>query len=560
MKQIITSLGIVALSPGTNIDISKNNPLFSRAEEFSISLTVPRLPNEHIFGHKWRLTSVGAILPIEAQFIFFGREKLTGTIELISASDESYDILMKGSRNDFMFRFGLIRLPAIDFGWEYFCPGNANPLEADIRTEMYNTLNTQRDWICFPVYHSASSQWINRWSFDTNGFAMDIGGWRTAHVRLYRAIERLFAIKGYTVTDNWFSDTDEKKKIVIFNNNRQLASQINIRFLLPDWTIADFINEIEDFFPVTFHINSRNKTVRIISDDSVSTSFPADTLDRYVVLKHKIIFNDTQNGYDLTYELPADDDTTDQNWDYADQVAAGEVNKFSDLPAISQNGAINLVVSEGQFYEYDDSDALQLWKPSGNLALGIRSGDGEISRKTKIYPLLSKTVLQPETVTVIQQYVDSRRVPVNFSLVVPHTSKAANASVMDFRPVIYRGMEQPLYSMLDIPANYVAQINGYPMANYLNRKITGLQWPNQFIELRWNGDQGLRGAEAIAFIDGAEKVEVQLLMSHLDLENLDMTKVYILLGRRVLISELTIHYSESIKVEIDAVLLAQARV
>src|SRR5665648_508420 len=122
MKQIITPLGIVALSPGTTIDISKNNPLFTRAEEFSISLTVPRLPNEHIFGHKWRLTSAGAIVPIEVQFVFFGREKLSGTIELISGSDESYEILMKGSRSDFIFRYGKIRLPEIDFGWENFVP------------------------------------------------------------------------------------------------------------------------------------------------------------------------------------------------------------------------------------------------------------------------------------------------------------------------------------------------------------------------------------------------------------------------------------------------------
>ncbi|HZK94361.1 MAG TPA: hypothetical protein VFC67_09155 [Prolixibacteraceae bacterium] len=557
MKQIITPLGIVALSPGTTIDISKNNPLFTRAEEFSISLTVPRLPNEHIFGHKWRLTSAGAIVPIEVQFVFFGREKLSGTIELISGSDESYEILMKGSRSDFIFRYGKIRLPEIDFGWENFVPGNANPLEADMQTEMYNTLNLQRDWICFPVYHTEAGEWINRWSFDTNGFAMDIGGWRTAHVRLYRALERLFAIKGYTVTDNWFSDTDEKKKIVIFNNGRALASQMNIRFLLPDWTITEFINEIEDFFPVTFFINSRNKTVRILSDDTVSASDPVDSLDRFVVGKHKINFNDTQNGYDITYELPADDETTDQNWDYADQATVEEVNTFSDLP---DAGVICLVVSEGQYYEYDESDPLVPWKPSGNVALGIRSGEGEISRKTKIYPLLSKTQLQPETVTVIQQYVDIRRVAINFKLVVPHTSKIASKWSQDFRPVIYRGMETPLYSMSDIPSGYVAQINGYPMANYINRKITGARWPGQSIDLCWNGDQGLQGAQAIAFLDGAEKTEVKLLMNHVDLENMDMTKVYILLGRRVLISELTIHYSEGTNVEIDAVLLAQARV
>jgi hypothetical protein len=121
-------------------------------------------------------------------------------------------------------------------------------------------------------------------------------------------------------------------------------------------------------------------------------------------------------------------------------------------------------------------------------------------------------------------------------------------------------METPLYLMSDIPDGYVAQINGYPMASYINRKITGVRWPGQSIELRWDGEQALQGALAIAFLNGAEKVEVQLLMSHMDLENLDMTNVCILYGRRVLISELTIHYGEGVNVEIDAVLLAQSRI
>jgi len=123
--------------------------------------------------------------------------------------------------------------------------------------------------------------------------------------------------------------------------------------------------------------------------------------------------------------------------------------------------------------------------------------------------------------------------------------------------MIYRGFDAAYIKPFEINLGYAFNYNSYPKANFLNRKNDGTQWPGQSLELRWYGDGGLRGPETIAFLNEADKITGKLLINHVDLEKLDTSKVYTLNGRRVLISELVIHYAEGDMVEVDVVLLAQ---
>lgn len=556
MKEIITPLGRLVLFPDTAVDISKNNPLFTRAEEFSINLTVPRKPNEHIFGYKYRLASTGAVVPIEAQFRFFSREKLSGTIELVSGDDDNYEVLLKGSRNTFLFQYGKTLLSALEFAWENF---GAGMLPAQVQAEMLASIGGSRDWICFPVYNSDQNLWINRWSFDENTFAWDPAQHRTVFMRIDRLLVRMFALKGYTVTENWFSATTERQRIVIFNDRSDVGGTINIRNLLPDWSVIDFINELEDFFPITIFINSLAKTVKIYGDDNVITDASSGSLDNYVEHNYKILFNEKQSGYDLSVTRPDADKSTDNEWDYTDQSYSGEVDTYADLPDNAGEGEEYLVVNEGRYYRSKLTDSFLSWESIGSKALGVREGKGETKRSTKIYPLLSKTVGQKETVTVTQQYVGTRRVEVNFSLLVPHIAKAPwTFWTKDFRPMVFRGLETAIADPADIPSGYHLIWTNYPMANYLNRRIDGSRWGGQLLELIYGGAQGLRGVETIAFLNDAEKINATLLINHVELEKIDLTKVFTLNGRKLIISEMAIHYQTQQNVLVDAVLLAKA--
>ncbi len=558
MKDIITPLGRVALKPRTRIDISKNNLLFSRAEEFSLPLTIPRKPNEHIFGYKYRLASVGAIAPIDAQFIFAGREKLSGSIELVSASDENYEVLLKGGRNDFMFKAGKTRLQDINFGSENFVPGVTGPTLEEINDEMGATLTNIRDWICFPVYVGANwDGWKNAWDYDNNRF-LDHAGNAVPFLRLYRAIERLFSFYSYTVDVNWFAGTAERKNIVMFCRGFMINGVLDISNMYPNWTVSEFISELEDFFPITFYINPGSRKVQILSDDTISSDAPVSSLDKYLDGKYKIVFNDTKSGYDLTYEYPDDDDSVKQDVNYSAEVAADSYDSKFSFPSASILSKTALSNADGQYYKAKESGETWVWERTGSVAINVRSGKGEITRKTKIYPMMNDVIKVRQEVT----YLDGASAPMRFFADIlqqsPVSYKPMAAWSEDLRLMIYRGMDSPVNNTN--PVGYTMLITpSYPQANFVARKMNGTLWTDNVLELRWDGTMGLRGAETIAFLEGAEKVDVKLVLSHMDLEKLDTSKIYTLNGRKVMISELTIHYAEDSTVEVDAVLLAQGR-
>lgn len=563
MKQIITPLGSLALKPGTTIDISKNNPMFTRAEEFSINLSVPRKPNESIFGYRYRLAASGVIAPVDARFVYNGREKSGGSIEVVHADDDAYDVLIKGGRNGFMFKYGKELLSELPFVWENFVPGVASPTVTQVQDEMFATLGLERDWICFPVRYSDFDveRWLNEWSFDLHSFRdSDANPYRTPFLRMWRALERIFGLKGYTVTENWFSGTSEKKQIVLFNNLRDLGSQVNIRYLLPAWTLLDFLNELEDYFPVTFMINDLAKTVQIISDDGVVTSAAVGNLDGYLERNYKIIFNEKKSGYKLSYTLP-DDDSVKGDHEFIGDAWSTDINTPRDLPIPvgMLDGIEYYVLSEGRFYKTEKNGDVVQWVPKGGKALSVKEGKGEITRETKIYPLLSRTAIQQNTVTVTREYYADQRVPIDFEMVVPHTMKKPSLWTEDVRPMIYRGMDMAYVAAGEVPTDYVLDTyhQVYPMANYVNRKADGSRWADQVLELVWDGAMGLRGAETIAFREGADTINAVLVINHYDLEQIDTTKVYMIGGRRVLISEMVIHYAGGDNVKVDVVLMAE---
>jgi hypothetical protein len=189
----------------------------------------------------------------------------------------------------------------------------------------------------------------------------------------------------------------------------------------------------------------------------------------------------------------------------------------------------------------------------------VRSGDGDITRETKIYPAMNEiqgitqnfNLLNPEGGTEVH--------PVKIYMQSPVCKgdglyETGYYWVNNFRLMIYRGMDTPVRDPAGMTWEFDHPLT-YPMANFVNHKMNGAQWPDQHLELRWDGDEGLRGAETIAFLNGARKITATLVMHHIELEGIDLTKVYTLQGQRVMISELVVHYGRGEKVLIDATLL-----
>lgn len=82
---------------------------------------------------------------------------------------------------------------------------------------------------------------------------------------------------GYKIGRNFLASTSELKSIVILNgalNLSYLAYHVNIPNLLPNVSVIEFIQAIENNFCCRFFINGKTKTMDIISFNEIVESFP----------------------------------------------------------------------------------------------------------------------------------------------------------------------------------------------------------------------------------------------------------------------------------------------
>ena len=175
----------------------------------------------------------------------------------------------------------------------------------------------------------------------------------------------------------------------------------------------------------------------------------------------------------------------------------------------------------------------------------------EIERETKIYPLMNARTENKETVTLTQQYVGTQRKEVTFWMQTPVTGKQKTRWGEDLRVMCYRTIIHAEYETGDVTPGYSLPQIFYPFANMVSRDNLGNELANSAIELRWDGAMGLRGADAIAFLDDAVTVEADLVVDHVALEQFDMSKPVGIMGRKGLISEIVSHYGDSGKVECE---------
>lgn len=124
---------------------------------------------------------------------------------------------------------------------------------------------------------------------------------------LLSIIKKVCNAIGYTITTNSIDTVKNRHLIIVQNYHMTEYAK-----MLPDWTIKEFISEVEKFFNVIFRFNTINKTVEIISVKSFYESTNPYLINRNKVLDMFSVNLDKQEdafqtSYDnVGYKLPSD--------------------------------------------------------------------------------------------------------------------------------------------------------------------------------------------------------------------------------------------------------------
>jgi len=336
----------------------EENPEVVNSGEFSLDITFSLKFPENLIAVDFinRMNSTKKFVPVDSlleldgrnhsgTFIFNENDDLTVTGQFVAGNSE-LKYIAKNSKKIWELDWGTET--AIDY---------ARAL-ASINAEQYGTFN----FICTPVV--LSNEIVNNYtiSADTASPAMAINGINGKIVMqpwLLYYINKFPELLGYTLKYNVLNNYP-RAKIMYFLNS---SGTLKYSDALPDWTVSEFQQYVEEFFNVSFIVDAATRTVSIHSFESALAD--KKTISPKQVSEIKREFNQKSESYRLDftsirYNL---NDTNFFKWNSLSSVVKANYEKmsFTNLDAIKTwvkthapgTGApLNILLYDTEKYDY----------------------------------------------------------------------------------------------------------------------------------------------------------------------------------------------------------------
>lgn len=293
--------GIQAVLPQSfTIQVKRENPLITKNGEYTydVTLDLSNPVNAELYKHLNRLNSVAEVTTKRsAVLIADNRVYCNGTEVITGWTDKTVTIQIASGNSELNYIIGGDR-------------------EIASLTDMPVTdLSDAKDWswdkkypdvdVCFaPVKDSSNGVIINRWglSYTDDSYAKEQFEQSPHYAQpfLCAYIRELIKVMGYRLVSNFIEQTPYKSLFIA------QVSHINKWCeMLPGWTVAAFIEQLEWLFNASFVVNDKMKTVSILPKNA------------YYAGKQSVHIRDVDDVYEAEVdEEPDIEDISQSNLSY----------------------------------------------------------------------------------------------------------------------------------------------------------------------------------------------------------------------------------------------------
>jgi hypothetical protein len=409
----------LVLNPDTSIRMEHNSPLFqtdvlpgSRTYSFGIPINDP---NRLALQFPEKLMHNGRIKIYKCNYYFHGKLISSGRL-LILRSNSDYQATF--IVNDFAHDYRDSKInEVIDEAFELFFPiTQAN----DIIERDYPDVHIQFPEIYNDKFYDDAEVENGNYGLLMNHFDSENATFIANYYDViadiyhnintlvpqpyfYHVISEIFKWLGYEISGDFSKDANIKK-LLIYNNYALdkfsdfqkglniFHGDFNIKDILPDISLREFINAIKDFFAVGIFFDTSSAKVLMIYKKTILNDNRYYDIDAYTPDEHENTFSENA-GFSLEYNFDGN------SW--ADLVKVDlskktfiEVEKFSDLyPFHGDTENLYYVKNTGQFYISKDSLRDDAWTRQSEKYYPITSGDKKLKIKTAIGPVLTNTLI-----------------------------------------------------------------------------------------------------------------------------------------------------------------------
>jgi len=383
--RLLTEKGQMDLPAGFSFSIEQNSPVFSHEGTQSIPITLPASPrNLQALSYPNRIGRRDKYIRKYTSKLEAGLFQKTGQLVVDSVGSDGIIGAIMLNESELYTRIKDIKLSDIfskiirnDFAAEQ------NPIEAWYN-HIYKCMKGEitDDFTAFPVavdyneengyqllncpdYTSTSNPWQLKWAArdiyqGTDSVSVPVGFGITPFLWMWRAIELIFAEFGYSVDKSPFKDNPLLKKIALINNNSDTICKgvINYADLVPTCSISEFLIFIENKFLTHAYIYPEEKSVELISLDTIISSAADEDISLSVDGIIKYLFVDAkevniQSNTDLPGAKPAADTIFDlaKNYTALTEINETEWNTYNWGSLQTFKHHLIIRKSTGQYYD-----------------------------------------------------------------------------------------------------------------------------------------------------------------------------------------------------------------
>ena len=291
------------IDEGQALKLVRENTYFTKSGTYTYNISLPICPeNIAIFGMLSRKDINKSEVAYNARLVVKNRDVVNGTATVTNISEDEIKVQLLGGNSELNFYnknenryidelplgtwYDVAGVTSSDLTMRSMAERIRSQFNSDVSSvgieAAYKNLcnkiwneNTKEapvDWVALPCVNENFDVTCNNFGIktytDNNGNSKRCPAinnldtvYLSAQPYLVQMIERIFDNLGYPVQENCLRDNEFFMHLVIVTANNRSA----IARALPHWTVAQFIEEIENLFGVVFLINESTKKTLIKS-------------------------------------------------------------------------------------------------------------------------------------------------------------------------------------------------------------------------------------------------------------------------------------------------------
>jgi hypothetical protein len=391
----------VALPVDSSISIEKSSPfLDENSSSFSYPFPVPTQPNQRILGWPGKLERAGDLPDTSFVLEESGLQILRGDIEYDTITAEEIGVILKSGKTLFSSKVDGKYLSDIDYGRESWLNNDYDSIEVREKITAWDTANTTDNgkYVAAPAlinpFREDVLMYVNKINKTTGNLVYDPQHLIQQQLfmlqfRAYFILEKIFESAGYTILLNDLK-TGIFKDLIVFSNvinlpftftsSDGLTNYLNYSTLMPKITVTEFMESIASLVCLTYDIDEKLKTVRILYTKNVFAAGNTDKMKLEELSGWAHSEKKPSGGVTLAYQSQDDDKDT-----FSDFPSNVETITEMTLPTPTTDGEIVRVQYSDYYYVTEIIDSVYSWRWIGRLRdYKVGNGSEKIEFKVKV--------------------------------------------------------------------------------------------------------------------------------------------------------------------------------